>query len=83
MNKALKTAVSGKLSYNNEDLTDYKKVKIRKFKIRKTNFNKFLNLFSLMHLPIFCFSEGWLGAYEDTIQLNAKFKNYQNNYKGD
>ena len=36
MNKALKTAVSGKLSSNNEDLTDYKKVKTRKFKIRKT-----------------------------------------------
>lgn len=62
-----------KFNFNNKFLYFNKRVK--KNKIPKEN--KFLSLFSKVHLPILCFNETWLKAYEDTLQLKQDLCKYE------
>lgn len=62
-----------KFNFDNNLLVFNKRVK--KNKIPKDN--KFIRLFSKVHLPILCFNETWLKAYEDTLQLKRDLYKYE------
>ncbi len=77
MEKVFKTVNRKKIPFSIDRVLNY--VPIKKVKIRngKTNINNFLNLVSNIHLPVFCFSERWLGAYEDTIKMKKNLQHFK------
>lgn len=83
MESTFKTISLNALKEKNDNSNKISKTGKVRVKNSKINLTKFNSLFSNIHLPIFCFNEKWLSAYEDTVLMNKKNKSYEKEYRGD